>query len=76
MFSGTSNYGESPYVIYFCFFFFFPLFLFRTNYASIFHYKIDSLEEYTLTLEVPISKMVKHTQTIHRQIADKLFEHV
>ena len=44
MFSGTLNYGESPL----CYLFL----LFRTFYASIFHYKIDSLEEYSLAASI------------------------
>ena len=42
MFYGTLNYGKSPYVIL----------LFETFYASIFHYKIDSLEEYFLAMDI------------------------
>ena len=31
------------------------LFLFRTFYASIFHHKIDSLEEYSLAMDIATS---------------------
>ena len=46
MFFGTWNYGESP-----CYLFL----LFGTFYASIFHYKIDSLEEYSLATDIATS---------------------
>ena len=44
MILGTLNYGESPYVIYFCY-----------VELSIFHYKIDSLEEYSLATDIAMS---------------------
>ena len=47
MFFGTLNYGEPPL----CYLFL----LFRTFYASIFHYKIDSQEEYFLATDIATS---------------------
>ena len=47
MFFGTLNYGESPP----CYLFL----LFRTFYASIFYYKIDSLEKYRLATDIATS---------------------
>ena len=46
MFFGSLNYGEFP-----CYLFL----LFRTFYASTFHYEIDSLEEHSLATDIAVS---------------------
>ena len=67
MFFGTLNYGESPYVIFL---------LFRTFYASIFHYKIDGLEEYSLATDIATSFTCFKPQYYTRKSSFYLFSMV
>ena len=68
MFFGTLNYGEPPL----CYLFL----LFRTFYASIFHYKIDSLEEYSLATDIATSFTCFKPQYYTRKSSFYLFSMV
>ena len=56
MFFGALNYGEPPL----CYLFL----LFRTFYDSVFHYKIDSLEEHSLATDIATSFTCFKTQYV------------